>query len=99
MAVSRRLIAIWTLLLLAFVALQYRLWLGEGSFVEMWQLDQRIASQKEENARLQARNQRLAAEVIALRSAETALEERARSQLGMVHPDETLFLFVGDARQ
>jgi len=44
-----------------FVLLQYKLWFGEGSMMEVWQLDRAIATQTAENAQLRERNQALAA--------------------------------------
>jgi cell division protein FtsB len=53
-----------------------------------------VAHQKDENAELAQRNQRLAAEVEDLKTGLDAVEERARSELGMVHEDETYYQIV-----
>lgn len=79
-------------LVLAFVALQYRLWIGEGSFAEVWRLKLEIEKQEQENHVLGERNRRLSAEVRDLREGGAAVEERARKQLGMVKDDETLYI-------
>lgn len=79
-------------LVLAFVALQYRLWIGEGSFAEVWRLTLEIEKQEQENHVLGERNRRLSAEVRDLREGGAAVEERARKQLGMVKDDETLYI-------
>ncbi|NCA69109.1 MAG: septum formation initiator family protein [Sphingobacteriia bacterium] len=55
-------LAIVVLLVLLF-ALQYRLWVGEGSLAQLHGLEQEIAVQEEELVRLRARNQELQAEV------------------------------------
>ena len=73
--------------------LQYRLWVGEGSLAEVHSLNQEIAEQKAEIERLRARNQVLEAEVDDLKTGADALEERARSELGMIKQGE-IFLQV-----
>lgn len=74
--------------------LQVRLWVGEGSFAQVWALEKSIAEQREENAELATRNERLYAEVRNLRNEQGAVEERARMNLGLVRDDETFFLVV-----
>ncbi|MBK8973661.1 MAG: septum formation initiator family protein [Hahellaceae bacterium] len=86
---------LWVALSVAILALQFRIWSGEGSLSQMWGLDHQIAGQQAENVQLSDRNRALAAEVMELRLAQSALEERARVQLGMVHPDETFYLVIG----
>ncbi len=54
-----------------------------------------ITGQTAENARLTQRNQRLEAEVVELRKGDSAVEERARADLGLIGPDETFYLFGG----
>jgi len=76
------------------VVLQYDLWIGDGSMTAAWQLDNTIAEQKQENARLQIRNETLAAEVNDLKSGTAAIEERARSELGMIKKDETFVQII-----
>lgn len=78
-------------LLLTLVLLQYRLWVGEGSLAEVSALRGEIATQRAEIARMQTRNEVLEAEVRDLRDGLEALEERARSELGMIKRGE-LFL-------
>ena len=74
--------------------LQYRLWLGEGSWGEVNALQDHVAQQKRENRGLQERNNELAAEVEDLKSGEAAVEERARSELGMIKPGEKFYRVV-----
>jgi cell division protein FtsB len=78
--------------LLAF--LQYRLWFGEGGRRSVAALEQQVRQQTRENEGLQQRNAALAAEVEDLKSGETAVEERARSELGMIKPGETFYRVV-----
>jgi cell division protein FtsB len=78
--------------------LQYRLWVGDGSLAEVWRLRQAIQAQQEENTRLAERNHALEAEVEDLKQGLEALEERARSELGMTRQDEVFFQTVGEER-
>ncbi|MDO4905928.1 MAG: cell division protein FtsB [Lautropia sp.] len=73
---------------LLLLLIQYPLWLGQGSWLRVWKLDQQLALQKEVNAGKRLRNEGLEAEVQDLRSGTSALEERARYSLGMVRDDE-----------
>ena len=72
---------------------QYRLWVGEGSLAEVAALRHEILAQGEEMEKLRTRNRRLQAEVEDLRQGQDALEERARSELGMIKEGE-IFLQV-----
>lgn len=85
---------LWTVMAVLILLLQVRLWVGEGSFAQVWSLEKTIAEQRQENARLATRNGRLYAEVRNLRSGQGAIEERARTNLGLVGKDETFFLVV-----
>lgn len=75
--------------------LQYRLWVGEGSLAEVHLLQQEIARQQQDLDEVKERNRILAAEVLDLREGVDALEERARSELGMIKDGE-IFLQVID---
>ena len=77
--------------------LQYKFWFGVGSSGQVVALEQQVAAQKRENAGLQERNDALAAEVEDLKSGESAVEERARSELGMIKPGEKFYRVVEDA--
>ncbi|WP_097460268.1 cell division protein FtsB [Mangrovitalea sediminis] len=85
---------LWTVLVLLIVLLQVRLWVGEGSFAQVWQLHHQIAEQQVENNQLSERNARLLAEVDNLRQGKGAIEERARMNLGMIRRGETFFWVV-----
>jgi len=85
---------LWFIMALLIVLLQARLWVGEGSFAQVWGLEDAIAGQRAENAELEARNERLFAEVQNLRGQQGALEERARMNLGLIRENETFFLVV-----
>jgi len=81
-------------LLAAFVLLQYRLWVSNEGMREVWHLQQAVASQRAENAVLAERNAQIKAEVADLKHGLTALEERARNDLGMVAVNETFYQVV-----
>jgi cell division protein FtsB len=74
--------------------LQYKLWVGNGSFGEVYRLDQTIVAQEKENAVAKERNLALQAEVDDLKHGMDAIEERARSELGMIKKDETFFRVI-----
>lgn len=85
--------AIAILVVLALL-LQFKLWFGDGSMMEAWRLEQDIAAQTAENAKMRERNQALAAEVLDLKQGTEAVEERARSELGMIKQGETFYQVV-----
>ncbi len=76
------------------VTLQYRLWIGAGSVPDIFRMNEAVASQLDENQDLLTRNHALEAEVIDLKTGDAAIEERARSELGMIGQDETFFQIV-----
>jgi len=76
------------------VLLQYRLWVVEGGMREVSHLSAEVAVQKEENDKLLGRNRSLIAEVQDLKKGTTAVEERARTDLGMIGARETFFQVV-----
>jgi cell division protein FtsB len=78
---------------LLLVLLQARLWVSEDGYRGVAQLRGQVAEQREENARLAERNRRLDAEVADLRQGFSALEERARSDLGLIGPNESFFIY------
>jgi cell division protein FtsB len=81
-------------LLLLLLGLQYRLWVGAGSWADVAALSRSIDGQRQQNEHLIGRNQLLEGEVRSLKSGLDAVEERARSELGMVKSDETFYLTV-----
>jgi cell division protein FtsB len=82
---------LWVIALALLFGLQYRLWVGEGSFAHVAQLRQQIAEQQRENEQLLERNRVLTAEVVELKQGLETIEERARRELGMIRNGETLF--------
>jgi len=79
---------------LALISLQYRLWLSERGLSEVARLEAAVDAQASANREQSARNRQLAAEVADLKGGLTALEERARSELGMVGNSETFYQVV-----
>jgi cell division protein FtsB len=81
-------------LLVVVVLLQYRLWLSPNGVSEVARLESAAEQQRAENGQAMERNRQLAAEVRDLKSGVTALEERARSELGMIASNETFYQVV-----
>ena len=76
--------------------IQYPLWLGKGGWLRVWDVDQQIQAQRDLNTRLKVRNTALDAEVRDLKQGFEAIEERARSELGMIRQDEIFFQLLDD---
>jgi len=81
-------------LLFLLVALQYRLWIAEGSLAERHRLQGQIEEQARINSQLQERNAALEREVLDLQTGNKGLEQRAREQLGLIRQGETFYRFV-----
>ena len=89
---NSRLVAALLIGLLAVV--QAQLWLGRGSMADVAQMRQKLDEQKARNAAAQQANEQLAAEVRDLQEGLETVEEKARSELGMVKPNEILVQIV-----
>jgi cell division protein FtsB len=76
------------------LSLQYRLWLSGDGVRELARLSEAVERQKAENQELEARNQQMVAEVTDLKAGMAAIEERARSELGMIGRNETFYQVV-----
>lgn len=85
-------------LLALIAAMQYPLWYGKASWLKVMQIEQDVAAAREHNAQLQNRNNKLEAEVNDLKQGLDAIEERARSDLGMVKEGEILFQIVNNTQ-
>ena len=86
-----------TLALIALIALlQHPLWLGKGSWLRVWEVDRQMQAQRETNQKLALRNSALDAEVRDLKQGLDAIEERARSELGMIKRDEIFFQILDE---
>jgi cell division protein FtsB len=82
------------ILLLAFIGLQYKLWLGDGSILQWVKLEKKLEVQVQDNEKLLARNRAIEADITELKSGDQALEEQARYELGMVKENEIYYHFV-----
>ena len=87
-----RLILGTLVLLLALVS--HRLWISDDGLPEVWRLQQAVDEQAAENDTLRTRNRELEAEVVDLKQGLAAIEERARSELGMTRPNESFYQVV-----
>ena len=90
---------LFLVLLVLLLVLQYRLWIGDGSFADVWHLRQDLAGQQAENDRLRERNAALDAEVKDLKQGLEAIEERAREELGMIKEDEVFYQIIEDEKR
>jgi len=80
-------------LVAALVLLQYRIWFSSDGVGEVLRLRSAVAGQEADNQRLSVRNGQLSAEVHDLKQGYVALEERARTDLNMIGPNETFYQF------
>ncbi|HEY6516576.1 MAG TPA: cell division protein FtsB [Steroidobacteraceae bacterium] len=84
-------------LAVALILLQYRIWVSNDGVPGVARLQHAVAAQQKLDGTLTERNSRLAAEVQDLKAGTAAIEERARSDLGMVGPNETFYQVVEPA--
>ncbi|MCC7152663.1 MAG: septum formation initiator family protein [Rubrivivax sp.] len=66
------------------------LWLGKSGQPYVWTLERQVADQRAANDAARLRNERLHAEVSDLKEGLEMVEEKARSELNMLRPDEIL---------
>ena len=81
-------------LFVVLLILQYRVWVGEGSFAQVHNLRFQITQQAEVNEQLAVRNERIELDIVGLKGGLDAIEEKARNELGMIKPGETFYVFV-----
>ena|SRR5690242_9409594 len=86
-----------TALLAALILLQYRIWISDDGVRGVQRLQHAVTAQQTLNATLTQRNSRLEAEVADLKSGTAAIDELARSELGMIGPNETFYQVVEPA--
>ena len=84
------------LLLVAVSGLQTRLWNGQGSFADVRRLEEKVSLRSAENDSHRGRNAVLKAEILDLREGLEAVEDIARSELGLIREGEIFFLLVED---
>ncbi|MFT4721459.1 MAG: cell division protein FtsB [Candidatus Azotimanducaceae bacterium] len=85
-------------LVLIVLFLQGRLWLGEGSLAEVSGLQVRVERESAENSIKEQRNRVLRAEIVELKSGLESIEEKARSEFGLIKEGETFFLLVDESK-
>jgi len=84
---------LFTLIILIAIT-QGLLWFGNDGIIDLWESRQNLQASKLENQDLEKRNDELKAEVIDLQTGLQAVEERARSELGLVKEDETFIQII-----
>lgn len=84
-----------TVLFILLVSLQYELWFGEGGVTDISHLNQVINITEQKNTLLANHNRALQANINDLKNGEDASEEEARSELGMIKPDESYYQIIG----
>ena len=78
-----------SILLVALLAVVHaQLWFGRGSVPSVGEMQRKLHQQQADNAQAQQGNERLAAEVRDLKEGLEMVEEKARTELGMVKPNE-----------
>ncbi|OGT31986.1 MAG: cell division protein FtsB [Gallionellales bacterium RIFOXYD2_FULL_52_7] len=85
------------ILIVLLLLLQYPLWLGRGGWLRVWDLHHQVEAQQQINGQTQERNALLDAEVRDLKQGTEAIEERARSELGMIKSDEVFFQILDES--
>ncbi|HEM7519197.1 TPA: cell division protein FtsB [Providencia stuartii] len=87
-----------TLLLIAVLAwTQYSLWLGKNGIHDYVRVKDDVAAKEIINSRLKVRNEQLFAEINDLNDGQDAIEERARTELGMIKPGESFYRMVKES--
>jgi len=88
------------ILVVLLLLLQYPLWLGRGGWLTVWDMNRQVEAQRQINQQTETRNALLDAEVRDLKQGTDAIEERARSELGMIKNDEVFYRILdGGANQ
>ena len=82
------------ILIVFFLMIQFDIWFKEDGFYRVKELEQMIGNQVEENKRLKLRNEQLEREIEELKSGTESIEEKARTDLGMIKEDEEFYLIV-----
>jgi len=84
------------ILVVLLCALQYRLWIGDGSLAQAHRLEQEVTVQQAENDRLLERNRIIHVEVEDLKTGLDTIEERARKDISLIKKDETFYMLLDD---
>lgn len=81
-------------LILLFVLLQYEFWVAPGGVISAWKLESHIAAEQQLDNQLKQRNDAIQADIVDLKSGDSAIEERARMDLGMVKKGESFYQII-----
>ena len=82
------------ILIVFFLMIQFDIWFKDDGFYRVKELEQMIGSQVEENKRLKLRNEQLEREIEELKSGTESIEEKARTDFGMIKEGEEFYLIV-----
>ncbi|MCK4951654.1 MAG: cell division protein FtsB [Gammaproteobacteria bacterium] len=85
---------LFVILIILFIVLQQKIWVADGGMSDVFQIGNEVEQQRNTNTKLKERNQALEAEVRDLKQGLEAVEERARSELGMVKENEIFYQVV-----
>ncbi len=85
-------------LIILIIAIQYPLWIGKGSWLRVWEVNQQLTRQKDKNLKLTQRNAAIDADVRDLKEGIAAVEERARMELGLIKPNEIFYQVVDKSK-
>ena len=92
-----RMLVLITVLMLG--SLQYTYWFGDSGYFVIRELTKVVREQHAYNEKLRDRNAALRNQIRALRTGDAVMETIARTELGMIAPDETFFLVVRGRRE
>jgi len=82
------------ILIVFFLMIQFDIWIKDDGLYRLRELEQMIESQNNENQRLKLKNQQLEQEIEELKSGTESIEEKARTDLGMIKEGEEFYLIV-----
>ncbi|HJN01337.1 MAG: septum formation initiator family protein [Gammaproteobacteria bacterium] len=82
------------ILIVFFLMIQFDIWIKDDGLYRLRELEQMIESQNDENQRLKLKNQQLEQEIEELKSGTESIEEKARTDLGMIKEGEEFYLIV-----
>ena len=82
-------------LLGAIVYLSYDIWAGRNGLKQYEEVSANLVKAQQQSAKLQDRNQAVIDELNDLKQGNTAVEELARTELGLIREDETFFRILG----
>jgi len=86
----------WIILLLAmiFLFMQIKIWISKDGYQQMNNLQENVKTQNKNNAQLRIRNEKLKVEIEDLKVGIEAIEERARTDLGLIGKDEVMYIII-----